>query len=325
MFSTPNVRARSRGFTLIELLVVIAIIAILIALLLPAVQQAREAARRSQCKNNLKQMGLALHNYHDVYNQLPPGGTSTAWGSSFFLSMLPYVDQQNVYNNLDFATKNNSAGPGYVANAVCLNLQALNNVAPPVYTCPSSTLPKFLSTNSTNQLIPTYVGIAGNDTYLFGSQALTSTGNALYGITSATGVFYAVNSPGGGTVGFNGILDGTSNQIFIGEQSCYGYNGSSQVDIRTAKIYSGWMGAVWADRLMNHTAVRYSINTRDQTLAGIQANGNSGNNNGIFSQHTGGAQVLMGDGTVRFLSESMELTTLKNLCSRADGQVVGEY
>ena len=91
------VRRKSRGFTLIELLVVIAIIAILIALLLPAVQQAREAARRTQCKNNLKQIGLAFHNYHDVYNTFPVGsrewvGTGgTSWGQSWWLSMLPYM------------------------------------------------------------------------------------------------------------------------------------------------------------------------------------------------------------------------------------------
>ncbi len=97
------VRRKSRGFTLIELLVVIAIIAILIALLLPAVQQAREAARRTQCKNNLKQIGLAFHNYHDVYNTFPVGsrewvGTGgTSWGQSWWLSMLPYMEQSNIY------------------------------------------------------------------------------------------------------------------------------------------------------------------------------------------------------------------------------------
>ncbi|SFJ43611.1 DUF1559 domain-containing protein [Planctomicrobium piriforme] len=281
---------RKRGFTLIELLVVIAIIAILIALLLPAVQQAREAARRSQCKNNLKQMGLALHNYHDVYNLFPPGGTSAGWGMSFFVGMLPYVDQANVYNKLDFSVNPaSSIGPGFVQSATCRNLQALNNVLPVVYICPSSVVPKAISLNSTQQLLPSYVGIAGNDTYQFGSNAVTSTGNALYGVISATGVLMASNSPGGGAVNIASILDGSSNQIFIGEESAYGTSTTSNaVEIRTSRIYSGWMGANWSDRLMNLTTVRYPINTKDSTLAGIQANGNSGNNVGLNSQHTGG-------------------------------------
>src|SRR6201986_212949 len=108
---------RRPGFTLIELLVVIAIIAILVALLLPAVQQAREAARRSQCQNNLKQMGLALHNYHDVYQLFPYGCTAQcSWGISFFVSILPYIDQSNVYNQINFICDNNSTinAPGYV-------------------------------------------------------------------------------------------------------------------------------------------------------------------------------------------------------------------
>src|SRR5450432_1678919 len=94
------------GFTLIELLVVIAIIAVLIALLLPAVQQAREAARRTQCKNNLKQMGLGLHNYHDTYNMFPPGaltaGGDNLWGMSWYIRILPNIDQSVVFNQLTF-------------------------------------------------------------------------------------------------------------------------------------------------------------------------------------------------------------------------------
>ena len=105
--------SKYRGFTLIELLVVIAIIAILIALLLPAVQQAREAARRTQCKNNLKQLGLAFHNYHDTFTLFPIGVQSAGpnaghYGPSFYAGILPYLEQANVYNRLTF----NSSHPG---------------------------------------------------------------------------------------------------------------------------------------------------------------------------------------------------------------------
>ena len=107
-------RRTRRGFTLIELLVVIAIIAILIALLLPAVQQAREAARRTQCKNNLKQLGLALHNYHDVHRCFPFGHEGTTKSFSAFSMLLPYLEQANVYNQIDFnvpISHANNAGP----------------------------------------------------------------------------------------------------------------------------------------------------------------------------------------------------------------------
>ena len=146
---------KRKAFTLIELLVVIAIIAILIALLLPAVQQAREAARRTQCKNNLKQLGLALHNYHDVFNTLPYGVRFSAsgenWGSSFFLSLLPYVEQANAFNRV-----NMNNWPGWATN-----FPVYNNLDIPGYTCPSTALPKWRERDGVKLLIPCYTGIAG--------------------------------------------------------------------------------------------------------------------------------------------------------------------
>ena len=311
---------RRSGFTLIELLVVIAIIAVLIALLLPAVQQAREAARRSQCKNNLKQMGLALQTYHDGSLMLPAGGTSqnpsgnNGWGVSFWMSMLPFIDQAPVFKKLDFGTASVN-GPGFVYSTTP-NTAILSGFAPPAFTCPSSDLPKLKN----NQVIPTYTGISGNDTFLVGSQ----TSNPGSGIMSCTGVLIPNNGPTAAKISFASIKDGTSNQILIGEQSGWGFApGNPQVDIRVAITYSGWMGARWGDRLMNMTTVRYPINFRDSTVNGMNAD--DGNNKGIQSAHVGGAHALMCDGTVKFLSQTLNLPTLKNICSRSDNTAVGEF
>ena len=308
---------RRTGFTLIELLVVIAIIAILIALLLPAVQQAREAARRSQCKNNLKQMGLALANYHDSHKVFPPSA-GTGWGLSFWMSTLPFIDQEPLYKKLDFNVTAGGVGPGYLLNGGCVNRTVLAAVSPPPFTCPSSDLPKLVN----NFACPTYAGISGNDTFLAGTVNVVTPGS---GTMSCTGVLIPWNSPNnGGKVSVANIKDGTSNQILVGEQSGWGFApGNPQVDIRVAIAHTGWMGSNWNDRHMNTTTVRYPINFRDSTVSGM--NPDAGNNKGIQSAHTGGAHVLMCDGTVRFLAQVLNITTLKNLSSRSDNTPVGEF
>ena len=130
-----NVLRKRRGFTLIELLVVIAIIAILIALLLPAVQQAREAARRSTCKNNLKQIGLALHNYHDVFGTFPIGSQVTYYRANWRSAILPYIDQAPAYNKLTQVASSQhgfAAGSGNSASGYNTENAVLNNFYVPV-------------------------------------------------------------------------------------------------------------------------------------------------------------------------------------------------
>jgi prepilin-type N-terminal cleavage/methylation domain-containing protein len=160
---------KRRGFTLIELLVVIAIIAILIALLLPAVQQAREAARRTQCRNNLKQLGLALHNYHDNYQMFPPGNVSSSvggWGASWYMRILPFVDQAPLYNRLTFsgaqhgwtgALPTSTYGPEGDANGAALNGITLNFAL-----CPSSPMLALRDSGGGRNITNAqYMGISG--------------------------------------------------------------------------------------------------------------------------------------------------------------------
>ena len=310
-----------RGFTLIELLVVIAIIAILIALLLPAVQQAREAARRSTCKNNLKQVGLALHNYHETHSVFPPGGLGSH-GPTAWIHILPFADQANVYNQLVFEGTYFWFGG---ASSV-LNSPGINNTKPAYMLCPSSALANSFSTTTgsttTNVLIPSYILISGatgidqiqDDTYSKG-------GFSAKGIRSNGGSFTFRKS-----FRIRDFLDGMSNVAMVGEQSGWGVNGSgAQADIRSAYANGAWMGPntpIDRDpRCYNTTTLRYPIGTRN-TGTGIC---NDCCNNPIQSQHVGGAHMLLGDGAVRYVSASADINTIRHLCCRADGNVLGEF
>jgi prepilin-type processing-associated H-X9-DG protein len=168
-----------------------------------------------------------------------------------------------------------------------------------------------------NQIVPTYTGISGSD--IFGDISVPGSGPM-----SNSGVLVCNNGPRGAQVSLAHLTDGSSNQILIGEQSDWGFApGGNSVDIRVAITYSGWMGCNWGDRLMNMTTVRYPINFKDSTVNGMNAD--DGNNKGIQSAHSGGAHVLMADGRVNMLSENLDITTLKRLCSKNDGEIVGDF
>ncbi|MCA9069654.1 MAG: DUF1559 domain-containing protein, partial [Planctomycetaceae bacterium] len=317
--------------TLIELLVVIAIIAILIALLLPAVQQAREAARRSTCKNQLKQIGVAMHNYHEAYGAYPIGcrwHTGT-WGPSFWVGLLPYLDQGNVYSQLNHS----ASASGYTGNC---NNAAVSNIKFQFLRCPSDPRPELgftgLSTTcGQNNTMPSYVGISG-----------ATTQNGTFGYTPVE-----VDSGGGrGRVAGDGILipnravkirditDGTTNTMMVGEHSNWVLNGTTRVALTG---YHGWMmgtgdpdqvGTAFApnngnSRTFNVTTLRYRIGETNYALDGLFQN--YGNNASLLSAHTGVAQVVLADGSVRALSENMNLATMKQLATRNDGQVLGEF
>ena len=328
-----ELRSRRPGFTLIELLVVIAIIAILIALLLPAVQQAREAARRSQCKNNLKQMGLGLHNYHETFNGFPLGtnGTQTAggYGNSFWVALLPNLDQAALFKKWDMVGGNTGAVSGNVNNGALAN-----GVVLPAMNCPSSSLPQLtgaLVNAPQGVMKPTYVGVAG----AVGTFGAFTEGRIYVGTngTFSRGGFFI----DAGFVRIRDLTDGTSNVVAIGEQSDFLFDttggGNQPTDVRSTGD-SGWpMGnnsPLFAfnagDKQYNLTSVNFGINQKKFVgFAGAGTQINLGANIPVQSVHTGGTHVLMGDGTVRFLNQTLAIATWKMLATRDDRQPLGDF
>jgi len=305
---------KSRGFTLIELLVVIAIIAVLIALLLPAVQQAREAARRTQCKNNLKNLGLALHNYHDVTGVFP-----YAWGRNEELwsaMILPQMDQAPLYNTLVWA---------YPGGGNAANIAACQAVIP-IHRCPSMVQPLRGDYNGITGRVPVSYRVVADS---LASSDDNSTRPAPYNTAAygslerfpLNGIMYGCSS-----TSLRDVLDGSSNTLMVGE---------SYTDVDYTKDGQGmdyW--AMFAPQIDNWqpgavTGTEYTeaagstvvrINARlDPTVHGVLMEMAFG------SYHVGGAHFAMADGSVRFLSENMDLTLYQSLATIKGGEVVGEF
>lgn len=303
--------ARRRAFTLIELLVVIAIIAVLIALLLPAVQQAREAARRSQCKNNLKQIGIALHNYHDTFKLFPPGQfnylgadlLSPPYGGSracWMQQILPYIDQAPLYAGF---------APGMSTGAYALNWAGKETILP-AFMCPSDGVnPKTLTAGATTAVASQ--GFHGNYVLCGGSTEFTGNG------TTLNGMFYPISR-----TGFNNVTDGSSNTAMGSEILLTQDTGSH--DLR-GRYYNTWEGNV-----LFSTFLPPNTTTGDRSsycIAGIRRPCASSGNLVQYarSQHVGGAHVLMGDGAVRFVSDNISTTIWNALGSRAGGEPIGDF
>jgi len=339
--SLDNKRSRPGGFTLVELLVVIAIIGILIALLLPAVQSAREAARRTQCSNQLKQIGLALQNYHDSHKKFPHGTRWPIGAPNWRVMVLPYLEQNALYDQLDvdsqasiggFSTeREDRPGQGYGtgANAVLAGLVV------PGFNCPSN--PN--STNASGQW-PTYnnkskgqthdyVGIAGSTPDPGGRSTVCSPFITGYG-----GHYFCENGMlfPDGWVRFADVSDGTANTMIVGEQSgevgtadiraCYhggwaGFYNNDNRAVRPPKMRAD--GDYWGSGV---TTIRYPINS-DARLGGCDATYDA--NTVLNSHHPGGVLATFVDGSVHFLSESMELETLRRLAAKDDARVLGEF
>ncbi|MCA8983405.1 MAG: DUF1559 domain-containing protein [Planctomycetaceae bacterium] len=321
-------RGGHSGFTLIELLVVIAIIAILVALLLPAVQQAREAARRSSCKNNLKQIGLALHNYHDTHSIFPQGAfgkDQAVWptngNTNWRAFILPQLEQTAVYDQLDF-----EAGDFRGLTLAGTN-SILQNLSISVFLCPSSALDPFdnsgTSNNAARALCHQYVGIQGSARPIPGPDGNRGTRDCGQGWSCNNGMLFQ-----NGNTRMRDATDGTSNTMIVAEQS-----GLTNGQNLTSNYYGGWHGSrnnnnVDSATCTDHwttgsTCVRFAPNSN---IIQVGATDQKYRNNTVINSfHTGGVQVLMTDGSVHFLSDNIHFDTLKRLCTRYDGQVVGEY
>lgn len=327
-------RTPKQGFTLIELLVVIAIIAVLIALLLPAVQQAREAARRSQCKNNLKQMGLALHNYESTYGAFPAHSYQPYAGPhwkdprySWFTAILPNLEQTNLYNQYNMSL--NWHDP---ANAAVVKTKL------PVYRCPSAldrdgfdwaVLVSYPDASPTATFISAprdyYYGAVTDYANIAGiSTALNNTLTPKYSDNTNIGVLKSDVSR------ISSVTDGLSNTIVVTE--CAGrpqlYQKGVLVPDGSTKTWSTTAtkpfptGGVWASHL------------RAFLIDGSQPNGytnslgpcaiNCSNDSEVYSFHVGSVNALMGDGSVRGLGSSTSLQSLISLSSASGAEVVSE-
>jgi len=302
---------RRRGFTLIELLVVIAIIAVLVALLLPAVQQAREAARRTQCKNNLKQIGLAMHNYHEQFSCFPPGyisinstthlmsATDGTSGAGWGVMLLPQIDQGSLFNKLN------------------LNLPITDPVNTPLivtplsaYTCPTDTSPARTFTIAEESNPSNVLATLATSNYAgaFGTVSLDDCENA----PGTAPVASNGQCLGNGAVFHNSrtllrdFTDGTSSTILAGERK-------TRPELNWWTTWAGMVagGQETGQRVlgcMDHTPNHPATHFDD-----------------FSSHHVGGTQFVMADGHVRFVSENIDARLYQALGTRQGGEVVGEF
>jgi prepilin-type N-terminal cleavage/methylation domain-containing protein len=294
----PNQKAKSQGpksaaFTLVELLVVITIIGILIALLLPAVQAAREAARRMQCSNNLKQIGLALHNYHSVKKCFPHGtfGEHATWGFfSWSTFILPYMEQQGVYDRFDF----NTTGGYYAAG----NNRKAGQTLIAAYMCPSDPMGTEMIWVSGGtpapQCAPTnYVGVSDTDDMSVGGYwpKVFPLSNGIFGADRCCTI--------------TDIKDGTSNTLMVGEVTGAGKG-----------TYLGQFWSAW-----NIQDMKDGIDGFSTLIGGKYPPGAFGpEDSGFASFHPGGCNFAIADGSTQFLSQNTALSLLKALTTRAGGE-----
>ncbi len=328
---------KRRGFTLIELLVVIAIIAILIALLLPAVQQAREAARRSTCKNNMKQIGLALHNYHETHGVFPysvshahsitAGTASHAFGLNHrgWTMLLPFLDQANLYNQFNFSLAASTGAPaakpvpgGLLPGAPGNANDVVIATVVPAFMCPSdNNVTHYRSTTSPHYAIApgSSTEFAAHTNYEFSVvRTSSSAGNWLLD-GKTTKRMFGMDA----CCKIRDVTDGMSNTVACAETVRYMFNG----------VAATWGHAKWVGHGVDLTygnGINYWKCCSWYSPPNVSGSpGRLGDWSTVGSIHTGGAHVLLGDGAVRFISENIDRVTRNNLAYISDGNSVGEF
>ncbi|MGN6544821.1 MAG: DUF1559 family PulG-like putative transporter [Aureliella sp.] len=303
----PTVQKR-RAFTLVELLVVIAIIGILVGLLLPAVQSAREAARRMSCQNNLKQIGLALHGYHDAYNGLPPAwadwtglysGPVKVRAAHANVAILPFLEQGSLANQYDYRVSWDHPN-----NASLLKLM------PKVYACPSSPGAGEIGPAGYQVSDYTYIRSASDWATHQGSE------HAMFEINKFRK--------------FRDVIDGLSNTIMVyesaGRTQSYVYRQQTAAPAWWNGAYRAWTGNFNANWFYT-AAFTLDPSGGEPAVNWFVGNEiiNTHNWNAPYSFHTGGIQISLGDGSVRFLSDSLDIEAINGLTSINGGEVVGEF
>lgn len=317
------------AFTLVELLVVIAIIGILIGMLLPAVQQVREAARRTQCANSLRQLALAAHNFESAHQHFPSPAAGSLEGYSIVAHILPFVEQANLHSRIDFEQDLLQGIPWrpdvnpFYADLVSLRV--------PILECPSDDGNPFLEESGTTWAGSNYFGNSG----------------------TATGVLYVTSQPTDGVfwrgseVTFGNLTDGSSNTALLAE-TLFGRRGDPTTELIDAQtqmgrgVGSGSPGSVTAEELAAGTPTSFVGNRAGQWMRNLPYQGMI---NGFFtpnsqrpdlafhgdslsasrSNHTGGVNVSRCDGSTAFIADGVDLRNWRNLFARNDGQVLEEF
>jgi len=359
-------RSRRKGFTLIELLVVIAIIAVLIALLLPAVQAAREAARRAQCVNNLKQLGLGLHNYHSVHDTFPMGASSAIYDAalnynvkqnmSAHAQMLPFIEQTQIYNAINF-----NWGCEDAASTLCYKINSTGtNAQIKAFVCPSDPSAGIADNNGTTNT-NNYYACVGTSMYWsqIGTTAPYNNLNVKNINMASTGLFTFQQS-----YGLNTCTDGSSNTIAFAEavvgnqnqklgqklsglqnvagiqpyesidgsinqgagakaalqicQTAWTTRSGASVDVQRGE---NWAHGAMAMTLFNTIAPPNLFNDSYTHCSRIGSGARSDLSNSD-SYHSGGVNVMMGDGSVRFIKDSVNPMTWYALGTRSSGEVI---
>lgn len=323
-----------RAFTLVELLVVIAIIGILVALLLPAVQSAREAARRIQCSNNFHQIGIAMHNYHEAFSRFPIGqfdwisswgwegifqGSGTSMmGHTYFVQLLPFVEEGQTWEiyrplmEIPTPSSKNHGGMRQWRNRVGAQLKTVV----PSFVCPTDFGPPRVDIG-----LPDLVGFTGNYVMCAGSTTYGARGFHSDVFWRMNGIFYMYSD-----TTMSDILDGTSHTLLAGETIVHKQFPRSQYDARGAYYWGVWGGALFTSfwppntntpdrldepRLCYDTEETPCINSGDMATY-------------TRSRHPGGVNIAMADGSARFLSDSINRLTFQAMGSRRGGEIVAD-